>query len=105
MPDPDRLLVISHSVSANIDREEIAQALPDAQRAAGWDHVEIAPLRATRGMFHTIDWPLAQAEQERLFAERLESPIMERRRIAYLGFVPIPLALHLGYRVQRGIKV
>ncbi|WP_437874920.1 SAVED domain-containing protein [Sorangium sp. So ce513] len=67
--------------------------------------MEILPVRTELGRLLEIDWAAALAEQERLFAERLRAEIAGRRRLAYFGFAPIPLALHLGYRVERCIKV
>jgi hypothetical protein len=67
--------------------------------------VEIVPLRAALGKLHEIDWGEAGEAQERWFAERLQREIQDRCRLAYFGFAPIPLALHLGYRIERGIKV
>lgn len=105
MPDPNRLLVVSHPILANIGRDEIEQAVPETQRAGGWDLVEIVPLRAALGKLHEIDWSAALEAQERLYRERLQQEIEDRCRLAYFGFAPIPLALHLGYRIERGIKV
>jgi hypothetical protein len=105
MPDPNRLLVVSHPILANISRDEIERAVPESQRAGGWDLVEIVPLRAALGKLHEIDWSAANEAQDRWFAERLQREIKDRCRLAYFGFAPIPLALHLGYRIERGIKV
>ncbi|UQA57427.1 SAVED domain-containing protein [Polyangium aurulentum] len=105
MLDPNRLLVVSHPVLAAIGRDDIERAIPKRQRAGGWDHVEIAPLRTELGKSREIDWATALAEQERLFVQCLEPEIVGRQRLAYFGFAPIPLALHLGYRVERRIKV
>lgn len=105
MSDPNRLLVVSHPVLALIGRDEIEHAIPAPERTTGWDHVEISPVRAELGRLHELDWAAALAEQERLFAEQLRGEIAGRRRLSYFGFAPIPLALHLGYRVERCIKV
>ncbi|CAN95849.1 hypothetical protein sce5686 [Sorangium cellulosum So ce56] len=105
MSDPNRLLVVSHSVLASIGRDQIEHAIPASDRAGGWDHVEIAPVRAELGRLHEIDWAAALAEQERLFAERLCGELAGRRRLAYFGFAPIPLAAHLGYRMTRCVAV
>jgi V8-like Glu-specific endopeptidase len=105
MRDPSRLLVISHPVLGMIAREEIKQAIPEPLRPDGWELVEIAPLRAELGSLHELDWVKALAEQERLFDERLRAEVAGRSRLAYFGYAPIPLALHLGYLTSRGAKI
>ncbi|WP_437619189.1 SAVED domain-containing protein [Sorangium sp. So ce1151] len=105
MSDPSRLLVISHPVLAPIGRDQVEHAIPVSEHAGGWDHVEITPVRTELGRLHEIDWAAALAEQERLFAERLRGEIAGRRRMAYFGFAPIPLATHLGYRMTRSVNV
>ncbi|MGK3960054.1 SAVED domain-containing protein [Sorangium sp. So ce118] len=105
MSDPSRLLVVSHPVLALIGCDEIEDAISDSDRTSGWDHIEIAPMRIQLGNSHEIDWAAALTAQERLFTERLRDEITSRKRLAYFGFAPIPLALHLGYRVERCIRV
>ncbi|WP_438032114.1 SAVED domain-containing protein [Sorangium sp. So ce204] len=105
MSDPNRLLVVSHPVLASIGRDQIEHAIPASARAGGWDHMEISPVRAELGRLHELDWAAALAEQERLFAEQLRGEIAGRQRLAYFGFAPIPLAIHLGYRMTRSINV
>ncbi len=104
MADPERLLVLTQPVIRPIRKDEIVATIP-ALRRQPWDHVEIAPLQADHGRLHEIDWPSAAAEQERLFDGRLRGEIPRRSRLAYFGFAPIPLAMHLGYRVCAEIPV
>ncbi|KYF57868.1 hypothetical protein BE04_20335 [Sorangium cellulosum] len=105
MSDPNRLLVVSHPVLAPIGLDRMEHAIPASERAGGWDLVEITPVRTELGRLHEIDWAAVLAEQERLFAERIHGEIAWRRRLAYFGFAPIPLALHLGYLMTRSVNV
>ncbi len=105
MPDPNHLLVVTHPVLATISHDDIKHAIPQSQRAEGWDHVEIAPQRTEIRKLYEIDWATAAATQELLFAEHLEAKVASHARLAYLGFAPIPLAFHLGYLVGRSIKI
>lgn len=105
MTDPSRLLVISHPVLGTIGHEEIKRAIPESLRSDGWDHVEIVPVRTELRSLHELDWGKALAEQERLFDERLRGKISGRPRLSYFGYAPIPLALHLGYLVERSVML
>jgi hypothetical protein len=100
MPDPNRLLVVTHPVLGAITPKEIEGAIPKAERRGGWELVEIKPIDAKLGELHEIDWAAALAEQERQIAERLAGKLSGRQRLAYFGFAPIPLAFHLGYRIE-----
>lgn len=103
MADEDRLLVVTHPVIGAIDEAEIVHAIPGL-RERPWRRVEIAPLRADHGSLHEIDWQSARAEQERLFERRLRAELRRRSCLAYFGLAPIPLAMHLGYRVRAEVR-
>lgn len=105
MPEPDRLLVVTHPVLAPIGHVEIMRALPASQSEAGWDHVEVAPVRTTLGDLYDLDWAAAHAAQEGVFEAHLKPLLVGRSSLAYFGFAPIPLALHLGYRVQGCLRI
>ena len=100
-----RLLVVTHPVLGIIGREEIEHAVPQPHLGGGWDHVEIAPLRASHEELHGVDWEASKSAQEKLFTEHLKSEVVARKRLAYFGLAPIPLALHFGYLVGRITKV
>lgn len=101
MADASRLLVITQPILGPVSAGEIEGAIPASSRRGGWDPAEVAPVRASLGELGGLDWAGALAAQERLFEERLREQIPRRERLAYFGFAPIPLALHLGYRVER----
>jgi len=99
MHESERLLVITHSVAMPIRRDEIERAISTADRETGWDLVEIAPEKMALADAHKIDWKAVETKQEQQIVERLVPAISNRRRIAYFGFAPIPLAIHLGQRL------
>lgn len=105
MPEPSRLLVVTQPVLAEISREEVEEALPRSDVEKGFDHVEIMPFRASLKAQREVDWTAAMLEQEKQFNERLADKITTRGRLSYLGFVSIPLAVHLGYLVEDTIKI
>lgn len=101
MADAGRLLVITQPILGPISAEDIGRAIPATKRPGSWDLREIAPVRTSLGDLREIDWAGCVAEQERLFAERLREEMPRRNRLAYFGLAPLPLAVHLGYRVER----
>lgn len=105
MVEQERLLVIAHPVLGKIEDDDIEQALPISQRSAGWERVDVTPVEARLATLHELDWKAALDAQERLFAEQVEPRLQGRSRLAYFGFAPIPLALHLGYRLERGRRI
>ncbi|MDI1436514.1 SAVED domain-containing protein [Polyangium sorediatum] len=88
-----------------IGPEEIKRALPGSQSAAGWNSAEIVPIGATLGDSYKLDWSALQSEQDRLFDETLKPQLAGRKWFAYFGFAPIPLAIHLGYRVENRFDI
>lgn len=105
MVDANRLLVVAHPLLTGIDHAEIDRAIPKQRRTAGFDFVEIAPLRTTLADQYDINWAVVQEEQEQQFVERLRPHLDGRKQMAYFGMAPIPLAIHLGYRVQSTVKI
>ncbi|MDI1480550.1 SAVED domain-containing protein [Polyangium sp. y55x31] len=105
MLDTNRLLVVTQPVLGAIGHDEIKRTLPRSQSAAGWESLEIAPIRATLGDSYELDWTALQAEQERLFDETMKPQLAERKGFAYFGFAPIPLAIHLGYLVENRFEI
>jgi hypothetical protein len=101
MADASRLLVMTQPILGAVTAAEIEHAIPASRRRGGWDLVEVAPISARLGEQAALDWAGALAAQERIFEGRLREELPRRERLAYFGFAPIPLALHLGYRVER----
>lgn len=100
MTEANRLLVISHPVQASISPKELEHVLRSEQNGASLTHVEIAPVRAAVGTHYDLDWDTVLEAQERLFSERVKPELLEHHGLSYFGLAPIPLAIHLGYRVQ-----
>lgn len=92
----DRLLILTHPVHVPIGDDDIATVIP-ARGLANWDHIQVKPLEKPLG--DEIDWPSVVSEQERIFTERVEPALKTHTHVGYFGVSPIPLALHLGYRV------
>lgn len=105
MLDSNRLLVVAHPLLTGIGEAEIDRVIPKSRRTAGFDFVEIAPLRTTLAAQYDLDWAALQEVQEQLFAEKLRPHLEGRQQMAYFGLAPIPLAVHLGYRVQSTVKI
>lgn len=103
MLDSRRLLVVTHPVLAAIPCTEIDKALANSP-SLGCEFVEIAPLRTTLDEQYDIDWAVVHRAQEQQFIEKLRPHLEGREQLAYFGFAPIPLAIHLGYRIQSGIR-
>jgi len=99
------LLVVAHPLLTGIGEAEIDRVIPKSRRTAGFDFVEIAPLRTTLAEQYDLDWAALQEVQEQLFAEKLRPHLEGRQQMAYFGLAPIPLAIHLGYRVQSTVKI
>ncbi len=103
MLDSKRLLVVTHPVLAAIRQIEINKALAESTES-GLELVEVAPLRTTLEDQYDIDWTSAHRAQEQWFVDKLRPHLEGREQLAYFGFAPIPLAVHLGYRIQSGIQ-
>lgn len=104
-PEQERLLVIAHPVLGTIGDDEIERALSTSQRMVGWDRVDVTPLELRLAHLNDVDWRAAEQAQERLFSERVKPRLRGRSRVAYFGFAPIPLAMHLGYLFERGLAI
>lgn len=105
MHDSNRLLVVAHPLLTGIGQQEIDRAIPKQRRTAGFDFVEIAPLRTTLADQYDLDWAAVHEAQEQLFVEKLRPHLEGRGQLAYFGLAPVPLAIHLGYRVQSTVKI
>jgi len=105
MLDSNRLLVVTHPILTAIGDADVDRAIPKARRSAGFDYVELTPVRTTLAEEYDLDWAAVHAAQERLFIEKLRPHLEGREQLAYFGFAPVPLAIHLGYRVQSTIKI
>lgn len=101
----NRLLVVTHPVLTAIGSADIDRAIPKSRRSAGFDFVEVAPMRTVLAEEYDLDWNAARDAQEKLFVEKLRPHLEGREQLAYFGFAPVPLAIHLGYRVQSTIKI
>ncbi|UTW61725.1 SAVED domain-containing protein [bacterium SCSIO 12741] len=85
-----------------ITDQEIKEALPDTWKALPWQPVKIEPIKLELGEAKDIHWPTLLVQQNKLFDERV-LPVLEdypNYQICYFGLAPIPLAIHLGTRVQ-----
>ncbi len=98
----DRLLILTHPVHVPIGDDDIATVIP-ARDLANWDHIQVKPLEKPLG--DEIDWPSVVSEQERIFTERVEPALKTHTHVGYFGVSPIPLALHLGYRVTNAYSL
>ncbi|HMY16529.1 MAG TPA: SAVED domain-containing protein [Polyangium sp.] len=105
MLDSKRLLVVAHPMLTGIGQAEIDRQIPKSPQAAGFDFVEIAPLRTSLADLYDLEWAAVHEAQEALFVEKLRPHLERRGQIAYFGLAPIPLAIHLGYRVQSTTKI
>lgn len=90
------VVLISHSVHADIGTSEMRAALPARWAVCGI--VDVRPTRMTLEESRYADWTkLARAQ--RVQWEQELKPLLERHHpcsIAYFGLAPIPLAFHLG---------
>lgn len=103
MVDPDQPLIVTQPVLGPIGSAEVERAIPDL-RGRRPKIVEIAPTKTDLASARELDWPSLEAEQDRLFETSLRPEIAGRRLLSYFGLSPIPLAMHLGYRVQATIR-
>lgn len=106
-PSPDAVLLVSHPVLGPIDEDRMLAAMPEGLQRLRRRTVAIAPVQLRLPELAEIDWAEARRLQEREFKDKLLPALRERGgfRVAYFGFAPIPLAMHLGYLVGGGVDV
>ncbi len=106
---PNGLIVIQHEVLESISDLEIIDALSDDFKTLPRHTVSIQPKSFKLGEAMQQHWPSLLAEQERLFEEQLAPKLAEypTYEVLYFGLAPIPLAIHLGYKLGslRGVQV
>jgi hypothetical protein len=98
---PERILLVSHPILAPINEDQMLNAMPDEHQRAKRSPISIEPIRLTLAELAAIDWADVCLSQERELKSKLEPELRNASgyRLAYFGLAPIPLALHLGYRV------
>lgn len=104
MLDSRRLLIVTHPVLTAIGDAEIDKAVSKSPTGVAFDYVKIAPVSTLLDEEYNLDWAAVHEAQERQFVEKLRPHLEGRERMAYFGLAPVPLAIHLGYRVQSTIK-
>jgi hypothetical protein len=100
----DDVILISHSVHADITEDEMRAAVPDSTVRAV---VDIRPARLSLAETLGVDWVLLARDQARQW-ERDVTPQQRRypsARLVYFGLAPIPLAIHLGSLTERWPRV
>ncbi|HLL38277.1 MAG TPA: SAVED domain-containing protein [Rubrobacteraceae bacterium] len=104
---PERVLLVSQPILAPINEDQMLNAMSDEHRQVKRSTISIEPTRMTLAELAAIDWAEVCLAQEREFKSKLEPALQNASgyRLAYFGLAPIPLAVHLGYRVGGMIDI
>ncbi len=97
--DNDGFVVLRHPVLAPIANGEVREVL---REGADWVDVRVEPTRLRLAELWEADWDALVAVQTEQVRNH-EAVLRAASRIAYFGMAPIPLAMHLGFLVERTV--
>lgn len=99
---PNGLIILVHDVLENIPETEILDALPSEWLTIPRDTIRITPMRINLGEGHNYNLESLAVKQEEIFEKEIV-PVLKHHpdyEILYFGLAPIPLAVHLGYKIR-----
>ena len=100
-------MILAHSILEPISDAEIYEALPETYQGIPTHIYHVGPFSKENEVNRNLNWASQIAAQERFFEENISKKLKEHADYTtlYFGTAPIPLAMHLGYKVQSFRKV
>lgn len=98
---PNGIIIIKHEILDRISDTEVIAALLPAYKDLPRHTISVTPEQIELGEVKLHYWSSLLAQQDKIFDEKVK-PLLQKHldyQILYFGLAPIPLAIHLGYRV------
>jgi hypothetical protein len=99
---PKGLIILVQDILEDISEQEIMGTISPQYYGIPPLFVHINPEKIRQGEAINLHWPTLMAEQDRIFETQVE-PLLKKHSdylVLYFGLAPIPLAIHLGHKIQ-----